>query len=359
MPFMQRLTWSGIALHQGNVPGYRASHGCIRLPGSFANSLFGFTERRTHVIVASANPTPEPLSHPTLFQPTPGPTTTEIPTPPQSTESGSLDQRQADGKRYAENLAGRTTATDASPATQSVRETSRAPSSNPLFAQDDLELAAHRQLMRSHKSDSPLRILITRGSERDRVRVAQDRLASIGYDPGPPDGYIGKQSVIAIRAFQKEEGLVATGYPNKEFYEALSRKVGAQSEPTAYIYVRQDQKDIYQAPIQLKDPDAPLGAHLFLVTAFDKTSGHANWHATTVKSGGYSWKVPKVPTSGSETPSDLGDATAQSVLNRIILPAHVRLRIEDAMTAKSSLIIADGGHARETGKDTDFIVLTR
>jgi hypothetical protein len=52
MPFMQRLTWDGIAIHAGHVPGYPASHGCIRLPDSFARDLFdltGFTN--TGVIV--------------------------------------------------------------------------------------------------------------------------------------------------------------------------------------------------------------------------------------------------------------------------------------------------------------------
>jgi hypothetical protein len=43
MPFMQRLTWDGIALHAGHNPGYPASHGCIRLPYAFAQKLFGMT----------------------------------------------------------------------------------------------------------------------------------------------------------------------------------------------------------------------------------------------------------------------------------------------------------------------------
>ena len=46
MPHMQRLTWSGIALHGGPLPGYPASHGCIRLPYSFAERLFGTTRGR-------------------------------------------------------------------------------------------------------------------------------------------------------------------------------------------------------------------------------------------------------------------------------------------------------------------------
>ena len=43
MPFMQRLTWTGIAIHAGHLPGYPASHGCIRVPLSFARALFGMT----------------------------------------------------------------------------------------------------------------------------------------------------------------------------------------------------------------------------------------------------------------------------------------------------------------------------
>jgi lipoprotein-anchoring transpeptidase ErfK/SrfK len=52
MPYMQRLTWDGIALHSGRNPGYPASHGCIRLPDEFAAELFEVTERGGRVIVA-------------------------------------------------------------------------------------------------------------------------------------------------------------------------------------------------------------------------------------------------------------------------------------------------------------------
>ena len=52
MPYMQRLTWDGIALHAGRIPGKPASHGCIRLPMAFAKSLFAATERGVTVVVA-------------------------------------------------------------------------------------------------------------------------------------------------------------------------------------------------------------------------------------------------------------------------------------------------------------------
>lgn len=56
MPFMQRLTWDGIALHAGVVPGYPASHGCVRLPAEFAQALFGVTRRGASVIITDDAP---------------------------------------------------------------------------------------------------------------------------------------------------------------------------------------------------------------------------------------------------------------------------------------------------------------
>jgi L,D-transpeptidase catalytic domain/SPOR domain len=56
MPYMQRLTWSGIALHAGYVPGYPASHGCIRLPRAFAQSLFKLTNASTTTVVIGNEP---------------------------------------------------------------------------------------------------------------------------------------------------------------------------------------------------------------------------------------------------------------------------------------------------------------
>jgi lipoprotein-anchoring transpeptidase ErfK/SrfK len=53
MPYMQRLTWGGVALHAGHVPGYPASHGCIRLPKAFAKKLYGITGFSSTVVVVT------------------------------------------------------------------------------------------------------------------------------------------------------------------------------------------------------------------------------------------------------------------------------------------------------------------
>lgn len=71
MPFMQRVTWSGIALHAGVVPGYPASHGCVRLPHAFSKSLFQLTSVGARVIITQDEASPVEFSHPALFKPLP------------------------------------------------------------------------------------------------------------------------------------------------------------------------------------------------------------------------------------------------------------------------------------------------
>lgn len=66
MPNMNRITWNGVALHAGNLPGYPASHGCIRLPMKFSELLFGITHVGTPVIVAGSHADPTDVVHPGL-----------------------------------------------------------------------------------------------------------------------------------------------------------------------------------------------------------------------------------------------------------------------------------------------------
>jgi lipoprotein-anchoring transpeptidase ErfK/SrfK len=66
MPFMQRITWGGVALHAGVLPGYPASHGCIRMPESFAIKMWGWTKMGARVIVTPGELSPENFSHPLL-----------------------------------------------------------------------------------------------------------------------------------------------------------------------------------------------------------------------------------------------------------------------------------------------------
>ena len=68
MPFMQRITWSGIAMHAGVLPGYPASHGCIRMPMAFAARMWNWTKMGARVIVTPGEITPASFSHPLLAE---------------------------------------------------------------------------------------------------------------------------------------------------------------------------------------------------------------------------------------------------------------------------------------------------
>lgn len=69
MPFMERLTWDGVAIHAGTLPGYPASHGCIRMPHAFAEWLFGVTRKGDTVVVSDRDAIDPEIIHPSVLAP--------------------------------------------------------------------------------------------------------------------------------------------------------------------------------------------------------------------------------------------------------------------------------------------------
>src|SRR5262245_26861914 len=69
MPFMERLTWSGVCLHAGGLPGYPSSHGCVHLPLEFSKLLYGITGQSTTVVIADTRTAPQDILHPGLILP--------------------------------------------------------------------------------------------------------------------------------------------------------------------------------------------------------------------------------------------------------------------------------------------------
>jgi hypothetical protein len=76
MPYMQRITWSGVAMHAGVLPGYPASHGCIRMPMNFATRMYGWTRMGARVVIAPGELSPVDFAHPLLFTHRPEPNVT-------------------------------------------------------------------------------------------------------------------------------------------------------------------------------------------------------------------------------------------------------------------------------------------
>jgi len=343
MPFMQRLTWSGIALHaSGHVPGYPASHGCIRLPRGSASALFQKTQVGAHVIVTRDEASPRPVAHSKLLQPQPLQLVTmdaeEALRKRLAYEKGdvvsiALPARADREKKYAalserQDQAIMSDATTA-PEPMSVKEGAL------LMA--NLEHDMHRLESYVARSKEPVRILITLRLGRERIRDVQTLLSELGYEPGPIDGFMGRQTGAAIQAYQEDNGLQTTGAFSDELREKLFMDARGEPAPSGHIYVRQGFDTVFDAPIGLTDPDEPLGTHLYVAQSFEPTDENVRWLALTTEAA-----------QGMD---------ALSALDRVSIPEHLRNRLERMLMPGSSLIISDEGLGPETGRGTDFVVL--
>src|SRR5262245_18855548 len=224
MPWMQRMTWSGTALHAGVVPGYPASHGCVRLPFSFAPKLFRMTNVGENVVVAQNRVVPHPVEHPNLFQP------------------GSTEPQVSLALASHDKLA-----TDAGTVP---------PLQDPEPA--GLEAASN------DPPGAPLRILVTRRTERDRIIAVQYLLASLGYlKPQNFTGRVGAETIGAIKTFQKANGLLETGAFSSELAKEVYVVAGKAEPPPAHLYVSQDVRRLFDMPVTLRNAERPLGTHAF------------------------------------------------------------------------------------------------
>ncbi len=302
MPYMQRLTWSGIALHEGRVPNYPASHGCIRLPRGFAKDLFGKTERGGHVIITRERTRPEGILHAALPRSGAG-----------ETEVASLDPDAVMLRPALPGAAG-----DAPETVGSIDRTADTAKAEPR---------------------DPLRILITRTSARERLRDMQRVLDELGYEPGPVDGVMGRKTRAAIELFQEGAELPVTGEPSDLVLRALYAAAGETGPATGRLYVRRKFKEIYSANVVLKDPDAPIGTHIYTVIDEGGTVSAPRWMSVTAAA-----------TQGTD---------AHSVLSRIEWSPEARAFVEDRLALGSSLIVTDRPFQLHSGLGTDFVVTTR
>lgn len=323
MPFMQRLTWSGIALHESkHVPAWPASHGCVRLPSAFAKSLFGMTERGVHVIISDRPVAPRPIYHATLFQPF-----TPAPDPSMLLSDAQLR-----------------------PATFATGDT--AVEVAMIEPQPETRLAAPRD------RQAPLRMLITRTGEREKMLDIQTQLNALGFDSGTPDGAIGRMTLSAIDAFRSAHGLEPSGKPLDEaFIKALYTAAGKEPPANGHLMVRQNFRPLFEVPVTIREPEVALGTHFFEAIQVDRDNSAATWNTITLDND-----LPDAARKrlGITADADAGDINAaENVLARIDIPQEVRERIGTMLVAGSSLTISDTGHTAETGQGTDFITVTR
>lgn len=339
MPFMQRLTWSGIALHgSDHVPDYPASHGCVRLPPKFAKKLFGFTEMGGHVVISGDESAPAEISHPNLFQPAALRRLAAAPAKSEIDGSRSSTMNMGVTTPEAENL---------------VVEVS----ANETLSRN-IGTETKQTRIDSNRDISPLRILVTRRTGRELVRDVQSLLTDLGFDPGAVDGWMGRDTGAAIIRFQESRDLQTTGAMSMDLVRELYSAAGKGEPPTGHIYVRQNFKPVFDAPIAIADSELPLGAHLFTAMDFEEGATEVRWLAVSLKDVTQS-ALSSQP-DDEEVPVLHAQPSAEKVLDRIEIPKSVRRRISAMLTPGSSLAVSDEGISIETiDKGTDFVVLTR
>lgn len=345
MPYMQRLTWSGIALHGGKVPDYPASHGCVRMPHKFARNLFGLTDRGGHVVISTEDARLEVIEHANLFQPGPlatifDPEHVAAKAPLSSAEAVTTQDERAEAPVF-EGTHLRTVAT------------------SEAKAKPQKVAAAHAERERFHgaelRTGAPIRVLITLRNEEEQVRDVQRLLRELGFRPGAVDGVIGQDTIRAIKRFQTFKRLPATGKVTPELIAILNGAAGNWDYPTGHLYIRQKMREIYHAPVAIKDARRPIGTHLYTAMHFKADAVKVRWTGVTLQH--YTPDFEDDADTELVLPPERG--SAREALDRIDIPDHIRRKISSMLTPGSSLIVTDKGAGRETQDGTDFLVITR
>jgi hypothetical protein len=364
MPYMQRITWSGIALHAGVLPGYPASHGCIRMPMNFATRLWGWTRMGARVIIAPGDLSPVDFSNANLVTRKPAAATVALaPATPNLHNDVAVT-----AKSDKSTVADATNSPAATPETIDLRLT---PASD---KREEIRTADASGVM-SQKSDAigerPAQSTDTPKDEAKTIVVSaakpaagETKTAEVATDndqsrPADTD----KKAPAAAAPAPPPEGSAEFVGPVKaragHIAAYVSRKEGK-------LYVRQNFEPLFEVPVTIAVADRPLGTHVFTARA-DKDDVNA-----------FRWTVVSLPTptrtarrSDDELPRRKRNAVAAEeaaplpasspaeALDRLTIPPEAMQRIAAALAPGGSLIVSDHGLGEETGRGTDFIVPLR
>lgn len=188
------------------------------------------------------------------------------------------------------------------------------------------------------RSTAPLRILVTRRTQRDRIIGVQRILAQLGYlEQQDFDGTLGTATAKAIKAFQKANNMSESGAFTDDLVKNVYQVAGKGEPPMGHIFVRQEYGRVFDAPVDLVNPDEPLGTHVYTAMKFTPGDTKTRWMAVTVQGG-----------------------SPEEALDRIKIPDDVRERISERLTPGSTLIIGDTSiNSASLPKGGDFVVLAK
>jgi hypothetical protein len=344
MPHMQRITWSGIALHGGPLPGYAASHGCIRMPYDFAARLFGLTRVGMRVIVAPTDAAPIEIAHPALFVPKPGSA---------ALAGARAAEAEEAGKKAAQaRLTSVTAHREAARATMAVRVAEN------LKARAEAQLAAAETALASASSpEKKERAEDVRAKAAAKVEELQAQWAAAKVELPPK---LDAAAAAREAAATAEAARVAAADAARELSRALQPVSVFISRKTQRLYVRRAFAPILEMPVTILEAERPIGTHVF--TAMERTNGDTGmrWSVVSLDGGRPRGDVVEPQAGRSESakvePTTKEPSDAKAALDRIEIPPEVQ-RLAETASPRSSLIISDEEPSSETGKGTDFVVL--
>jgi L,D-transpeptidase catalytic domain len=307
MPYMQRITWSGVAMHEGESIGHRASHGCIRMPHDFAVRLYRLTKLNTRVVIANAELKPVEFADPHLFvhKETPA----EIAAP----------------------VAGDLQPIVAKPAELVVHADTAAPVQSDIVTPQAAAPAIHPN------------------QNRESAPPGTDRGALAATAPATP----ATPADLAKIA-------VAKKLPISIF---ISRK-------RQRLYIRQDFAPLFDVPVTIAQPEAAFGTHVFTALEFTGPEhGTLRWNVVSLP-GEPPKRVRRVEERRDrygrvrrreieeERASESPPPNPAQVLARIEIAPEVSDAIAQMIGPGGTLIVSDQGLGDETGEGTDFVVVT-
>jgi len=347
MPHMQRLTWSGIALHGGVVPAHPASHGCIRLPYEFADRLFDISKVGMRVIVAPGDTAPAAITHPALFQPKADAAAIAAARAAQAEETAAKSEKA----RLDAIAAGR----EAAQAMTPVR------TAELLKFKAETQLAAAERAVTAAASDeAKAQAGDTRTKAATRVAELAEQLAKAKAELQPKLEAVAVARDAAVAAESARAAASEAARNTARDHGPISVFI---SRKTQHLYVRQGFRPILDVPVTIQDPDRPIGTHVFTVMERSGNDNEMRWSVVSLYGSRQDDGTPESRDAASGTlaedtetiPTDPGPAKA--ALDRIGMPEDTRERIAELVSPRSSLIISDEPSSRETGQGTDFVVL--
>lgn len=335
MPNMQRITWNGLALHGGPLPGYAASHGCVRMPYAFAEKLFDKTRIGMRVIISPGDAAPVDFSHPALSLFVPN--AEFITAAPAKAETLSREAADAAATANEAKKTAATAARESAPLAASLRKMER------LKARADIELVSADKAVAAAKTDQ------VRAKAEDRKQKAAARAAelAIQFDTAKADA----SSKLDAASAAKEAAKTAQTKRADTAKAALDAKLALEpvsiyiSRATRTLYVRRNTHkpapdgggEVFdatiEAPVTIRDPGKPLGTHVF--TAVARNDAGLRWTAVTIENG----------------------EDAKNALDRITIPAEVLNRIAPTALPRSSIVVSDEPLSEETNYRTEFVVV--